>query len=456
MRWAIVLTFTALLGASAAPAAEPPSVADLVRQLETGAPGERVIAAERLGDLGPAAADGVPALARAAHTANRLQKSNENSADTKRAARFLYEAAIDALGRIGPKAAPALVELMPVEKDDPFGEAHVSLGSLGPAAAPVVPALAKLLADDNQDFRVRVAGVLERIGPAAEPAVPQLIELFHNPKNKEDNRWASGPLPPPPRVAAVRALLRIGPKAAPALADKILPALAEELKTGEHPPGGDPAEVLSVLGETGAPLVPAVVAAIHKANPALNREEAGRALLGMGKTGRKAFGEALAAAAPKIRRELVASLKWHLWGEHFPTYYRFDAPALDITPFVPALVTAFKDPDPEQRLAAAEVLCDRPHPVPAGARNAVFALFRDPAVKKFLHEKGELLFPYPRLGAFGEPGVRALVALLDSDTVAVRRFALDQLPGSRTWAADALPKLRKLSTDRNTELALSA
>lgn len=48
----------------AARAADPPKVADLVRQLETGTAGERVVAAERLGDLGPAAAEAIPELRR--------------------------------------------------------------------------------------------------------------------------------------------------------------------------------------------------------------------------------------------------------------------------------------------------------------------------------------------------------------------------------------------------------
>ena len=50
-RFLIVLA--ELLIAGPARAAAPPKVADLVRQLETGSPGERVIADERLRDLGP-------------------------------------------------------------------------------------------------------------------------------------------------------------------------------------------------------------------------------------------------------------------------------------------------------------------------------------------------------------------------------------------------------------------
>ena len=444
-----------LLLAGPTRAAEPSRVADLVRQLEAGAPGERVVAAERLGDLGPAAADAIPALTRAARTARRL--ADEGNAEARRANKYLYSAAVDALVAIGPKSAPALVELLPGEKGDTFGEVNWHISSFGRDAASIAPALAKLLTDDDQDFRVRVAGVLEKLGPGAEPAIPALVGLFENPKNKNDNRWASGPLPPPPR-AAVRALVRIGPKAAPALANKVLPVLAEELKTGESAPGGSTAEILCVLGETGASLVPAVVAAIRQEGrgPFLDQEDAGRALLGLGGTGHKAFGELLASANPELRAELVAALSRALQDERFPTYYRFDAPAIDITAFVPALMSALKDPKPEQRLAAAQVLCDHPSKVPASVRDAVFDLFRDPAVKKLLREQGELLYPSPDLRQFGEPGSRALVALLDSDSVAVRKFAIEQLKGSRKWSTAALPKLRMLAADADTGLAIAA
>ncbi len=210
-----VFTIAGLLLAGSVCAADPPKVADLVRQLEAGPVGERVIATERLGDLGPAAVDAIPALTRTARSARRLSDEGDyESREIRRANKYLYAATINTLVGIGPKSVSALVELLPGEKDDPFGEVSWHIGSFGKDAIPFVPALAKLLADDNQDFRVRVAGILERLGPDAEPAIPQLMALFENPKNKSDGRWASGPLPPPPRVAAVRTLVRIGPKGA--------------------------------------------------------------------------------------------------------------------------------------------------------------------------------------------------------------------------------------------------
>jgi HEAT repeat protein len=416
-------------------------VADLIKQLESGTPGERVIAAERLGDLGPAAADAIPALARAVRSAPQFTQHQ-------------YHAALDALLAIGPKAAPALVELLPYEKKGLFRRVGSVLRSFGKDAAPIVPALAKMLADDDQDFRVEVAGLLEEIGPSAEAAVPELVGLFLNPKNKTDVRWG---MSLQPRAAAVQALVRIGPKAAPALKDKVLPVLIAELKTGEYVPGGTPPEVLGVLGDFGAPVVPTVVALIRKDERGHDRSELGRTLLGLGAAGERAFGELLADPDSGVRREMIAALEAHLLYQRFPAYYRFSSRPLDITPYVPALVAALKDGEakPETRLIAAELLCRLGDKAPRGTVEAVAALFDDRAVRQLVANNRYLLHE-PALMYFGEAGVRALVRLFDSDRVAIREMAVNQLSHDRRWMNLVLPRLRKLADDPDPELALTA
>jgi HEAT repeat protein len=442
-----------LLLIGSARAADPPKVADLVRQLETGNPGKRVIAAEHLGDLEPAAVEAIPALTRTARAAHRTMK--EGDAARRHASQHLYTAALDALVGIGPKSVPALADLLPGEKDDSFGRIAGDLRSFGRDAAPAVPALAKLLDDENQDFRVVVAGILEALGPGAEPAIPELINLYFNPKNKNDNRWGSGSMPPSPRVAAVRALVRIGPKGARAITEKVLPALIEELAADEFRPGGSPKDILLILGTQGETCVPAVVAAAQKKEDrVLYWDDAGEALLGLGAAGHREFGELLTSKDIEVRRKLVSALGTYLWREYFPTYYRFRPPSLDITPFVPALILALKDPDPEHRFAAADVLSHRGDKVPREAVDAVAALFTDPEVKKLVEAKGGPLHE-PRFEYFGEAGARALLVLLDSDSTAVRKLAVRQLY-SRQWAARVLPRLRKLTDDPDPELALAA
>jgi HEAT repeat protein len=253
----------------------------------------------------------------------------------------------------------------------------------------------------------------------------------------------------------VRALVRIGPKGAQAITDKVLPALIEELKTGEYRSGGSPKEILKVLGTLGETCVPAVLAVAQKKQRKILELDWGEALLVLGAAGRREFGKLLTSGDIEMRQQLIAALQSHLRDEYFPRYYRFNPPSLDITPFIPALVLALKDPDPYGRLAAADVLSRRGDKVPRAAVDAVAALFTDPEVKKLLEANGGWLLYEPRFERFGESGVRALVALLDSDSTAVRKFAVGQLR-SRQWAERVLPRLRKLIDDPDPELALDA
>ena len=98
LRYTLLAVAVLILPASAC-ATDPPKVSDLVRQLETGTAGERVIAAERLGDLGPAAAEAIPALTRAAQAAQRGSKAADPV--VRRANQYLYNAAVDALAHGG-------------------------------------------------------------------------------------------------------------------------------------------------------------------------------------------------------------------------------------------------------------------------------------------------------------------------------------------------------------------
>ena len=440
-----------LLIAGSACAADPPKVTDLVRQLEKGNRGERVIAAERLGDLGSDAADAIPALTRVARNARR--GSLEGDAESRRANKHLYDACLDALTGIGPKSVPAFVELLPGEKDDNFGSVARHIHSFGREAVPAVPAIAKLLADDNQDFRVRVAYLLEEIGPGAEPAIPDLIALFLNPNNKNDNLISSGSLPP--RAAAVRALARIGPKAQKTIEEKVLPVLAEELKTGDYAPGGTTLEVLFVLGEAGAPIVPNVVATVKSEERKFSREDAGTALLGLGVAGRQAFGKLIAGPDIEVRKKMFEALNHHLMGEDSHRNLHFNTPRINIAPFVPTLATMLKDGEPRQRLEVARALSDRADKVPREVVDMVIGLFRDPAIKKWMDQEEGAWLSAPNLNSFGEVGTRALVPLLDSDSAGVREAVIDQL-GHRKWSAGALPGLRKLAGDTDSRLALDA
>jgi len=116
-------------------------------------------AAWSLGNLGEAAQEAVPALARA------LSRDDTNAVVAA------------ALARIGPAAAGAvgvLVEALKSENPDRRWRAARTLGRIGPAAEPAVPLLISALVDPNGAVRQHAAKALGRIGPAARPAAAAL------------------------------------------------------------------------------------------------------------------------------------------------------------------------------------------------------------------------------------------------------------------------------------------
>ena len=163
--------FAVLLGsASAEPpnpasqAADDRSLAQWIEQLEHGQREARHRAANALGSLGPAAAPAVPAL-RAALT------------DANHEVRWC---AIDALGRLGVAAKPAVPNLAArlVDLDDKYSRrlAARALGQLGPAASDGKVVLLGVLGGEDRQQAVEAALAVWRI--AADPcAVSALTEL---------------------------------------------------------------------------------------------------------------------------------------------------------------------------------------------------------------------------------------------------------------------------------------
>ena len=109
----------------------------------------------------------VPALADVAETSDNPFKR-------------LY--ALYALFEIGPQAAeavPALVRMLNQRgEDDDRGAVAAALGGIGPGARAAVPALEKLLADDDQRIRSASARALSRIDPTVAAAVAALVEAL--------------------------------------------------------------------------------------------------------------------------------------------------------------------------------------------------------------------------------------------------------------------------------------
>jgi HEAT repeat protein len=109
-------------------------------------------------------------------------------------------AAADTLERFGPDSAPMFIEMLQDPEISRRRLAALTLGRLGPAASSAVPSLVEMLYSENKALSKAAAMGLAGIG---EPAIPPLLAALHEKKRSV-------------REPAVRALIKMGPKAASA------------------------------------------------------------------------------------------------------------------------------------------------------------------------------------------------------------------------------------------------
>jgi HEAT repeat protein len=149
--------------------------------------------------------------------------------------------AAEALGALGPEAAPAVPILIEAARDkqsETREYAIVALGQIGPGVEGVLPALRAAMADPDDRVRSRASEALAKIDG---PEIPRLIEALDAPDARV-------------RKVAADSLGGMGPAAAPAV-----PALITRL-ADEHE--GVLWRVLHALTEIGAPAVPALSEAL--------------------------------------------------------------------------------------------------------------------------------------------------------------------------------------------------
>jgi HEAT repeat protein len=147
-----------------------PAVPDLTRALKDGDLFVRRFAAQALGEVGPDAKAAVPAL-------------KEALGDKKKE---VGEAAAAALARLGPDGVAALTDLLKDAKKDAAvrRKAVEALGRAGDDAKPAVPALTDLLKD--RDLRTDAAAALGDLGPVAkDDKVLAALEDAADKKNKD-------------------------------------------------------------------------------------------------------------------------------------------------------------------------------------------------------------------------------------------------------------------------------
>jgi HEAT repeat protein len=209
-------------------------------------------ACEALKEIGPAAAEAVPALIELIKCRpNYHWRSREYFFDHPVVIdHYLHTEAFDALRAIGPAAVPALVELIRHSQDrGVLAAACKVLEEIGPAASEAVPALVDLIRRSQDAVVLEAAcGALEAMGPAAAEAVPALVEFIRrNPGSDEVECWAL--------EAACEALRAIGPAASEAAS-----ALVELIRRN---PSSDVLEAaykaLKAIGPAAAEAVPALV-----------------------------------------------------------------------------------------------------------------------------------------------------------------------------------------------------
>jgi len=174
VRWSAVATLGRWRAAS------PEAVQALAFAVGDSEPGTSAKAIYVLGELGPDAAAGVPALVRILPDG--------------------YERVRWALVRIGAAAIPAVADLLAGRSDDARYGAIQVLAGIG---APAVPAVCRVLRHRDASVRISAAHCLGRMGRKAKAAVPDLIGVL-----SDRSMWV--------RQAAVNALGDIGPASHPA------------------------------------------------------------------------------------------------------------------------------------------------------------------------------------------------------------------------------------------------
>jgi HEAT repeat protein len=175
---------------------------------------------------------------------------------------------ITALVKVGPPAVPALASALRHEDRLVRAGAASALGWIGREAAPAVGALRDAMRDDDKGVRIATIDALGRIGQAASPAIVAMVAL--------------GDDDPDVRSSMRDALRSIGGN------PLYVSQLAAQLPNGDEHVGEMAAYALGLVGPEAFPAVPALAAAIGKANRMV-RLAAIRALADIGPLARPAI-----------------------------------------------------------------------------------------------------------------------------------------------------------------------
>jgi HEAT repeat protein len=198
----------------------------------------------------------------------------------------------DALKEGGRAATPVLTEMLRDGKPEVRWQAADLLGQMGPAPAgdtAARDALVRALQDDDPHVRAVAASSLSVLGAAGPEAIPVLCDMLTTGE----------------RLAALKALVRYGPEAEPAI-----PRLVKLLTDADSEIRWRAAMTLGKIGPAARGSVSPLVAAL-KDEDALVREHAAEALGDIGPDAKEAvpaLTTALQDADQRVRRDAVRSL----------------------------------------------------------------------------------------------------------------------------------------------------
>jgi HEAT repeat protein len=295
--------------------------------------------ARTLGEIGPPAREAIEDLSRllsegvarveAAVALVRIDPDQADKAilvlveELKAADAKRQRAAIDALGRLGPAARPAVSTLAARLKEPEQTDAVLAaLSAIGPEAREAVPALLALLRDPGPNTALAVAEVLVHIGPAA---IAPIAALLRDP-NVAFRRFA------------VTVLAEFGPAAREAL-----PALLSALEDSDTLVRAGAAHVIEAIGPAARDAVPTLIASLALAQSQV-RFACAVALGHIGKDAKEArapLRECLLDPSKEVRFAAALALG------------RIDEKNVEA---VPSLQEALHDADPDVRIAAVDSL----------------------------------------------------------------------------------------------------
>jgi HEAT repeat protein len=284
-----------------------------------------------LGRMGPKAKPAVPALARM--FSNRAEQEDNR------------HMACNALGLIGSASLPTLADALKQKEVFMRCSAAATLCRLAPDGVGAIPFLVEMLCDENEDVRGNAKSSLTRFGEKAVPALCQALKshepfvrigaaavvLNVNSSNKKDAAavLAEGirHAQPQVRLEAARAFRGVGPDG-----ELAVPALIAALEDTNYWIRAETANALGNIGPGAKPAVPALIKALG------DKEEdvRGDAAFALGMIG---------SASKEVLQALISALNDESEDVQAATVRALGKLGTAATSAIPALIQATKSPD---------------------------------------------------------------------------------------------------------------